>query len=78
MYIGLALVFIAVGAILNWAVADAVEGVDLSTIGVILMVVGGAALLISVLYDFGSRRRRPAAADDVYAGERVVERRERL
>ena len=40
MGIGVSLILIAVGAILTWAVTDNVSNVDLSTVGVILMVVG--------------------------------------
>ena len=41
MGIGVSLILIAVGAILTWAVTAEASGVDLTTVGVILMVVGG-------------------------------------
>jgi hypothetical protein len=47
---------IACGAILTFAVTKQVNGVDLSTIGVILMIVGAAGLLITLVM-FGTRRR---------------------
>ena len=50
MGIGTSLFLIAIGAILKFAVTDAISGVELSTIGVILMVVGIIGLLISLLY----------------------------
>ena len=50
MGIGVSLILIAVGAILTWAVTDTVSNVDLSTIGVILMVVGLAGGLISLMF----------------------------
>ena len=50
MGIGVGLILIAVGAILTWAVTDTVSNVDLSTIGVILMVVGLAGGLISLMF----------------------------
>ncbi len=50
MGIGTSIFLIAVGAILNYAVTDSISGVELSTIGVILMIVGIAGLLISLLY----------------------------
>ena len=40
MGISVSLVFIAVGAILKWAVTATVSGVDLGTVGVVRMIVG--------------------------------------
>jgi uncharacterized membrane protein YfcA len=48
MTIGTSLFLIAVGAILKFAVSVTVEGVDLHTVGVILMVVGGVGLVLGV------------------------------
>ena len=48
MTIGTSLFLIAVGAILKFAVTAHVAGVDLQTVGVILMVVGGVGLLIGL------------------------------
>ncbi|HEV2888142.1 MAG TPA: DUF6458 family protein [Jatrophihabitans sp.] len=48
MRIGASLFLIAVGAILTFAVTKEVNGIDLSTIGVILMIVGAAGLLITL------------------------------
>ena len=61
MGIGVSLILIAVGATLTWAVTDNVSNVDLSTVGVILMVVGLAGGLIStdVLVELGRLRRLP-------------------
>ena len=57
MSIGAALFMIAVGAILRYAVSDSVEGVDLPTIGLILMIVGALGLVISlVMYATATRR----------------------
>jgi hypothetical protein len=50
MTIGTSLFLLAVGAILKYAVEDSVSGVNLSTVGVILMVVGVIGLLLSLLY----------------------------
>jgi len=47
MAIGTALFLIAVGAILRYAVSDSVEGIDLPTIGLILMIVGVIGMVIS-------------------------------
>jgi len=73
MTVGVALFLIAVGAILRFAVTDSISGVDLSTVGVILMVVGGIGLILGLVYETMSRRRT-AAVVDPYARERVVER----
>ena len=51
MTIGMSLFLIAVGAILKFAVSDSLEGVDLGTIGVILMVVGIVGLVLGFLYE---------------------------
>ena len=48
MTIGTSLILIAAGAILRYAVTVHVTGVDLQTVGVILMVAGGAGLVIGL------------------------------
>ena len=50
MGIGVSIFLLAVGAILAFAVEVSAEGVNLDTIGVILMVVGGIGLLFSLLF----------------------------
>ena len=50
MGITLSLILIAAGAILTWAVTAEVSGVDLNTVGVILMVVGIVGGLISLVF----------------------------
>jgi hypothetical protein len=50
MGLGVSLFLVAVGAILAWAVTADVEGVDVQVVGVILMVVGLAGLLLSMLF----------------------------
>jgi Flp pilus assembly protein protease CpaA len=47
--IGTSLFLIAVGAILKFAVTAHVEGINLQTVGVILMVVGGVGLAIGLV-----------------------------
>jgi sulfite exporter TauE/SafE len=62
MGLGTSLFLIAVGAILKFAVTDSVSGVDLTAVGVILMVVGAIGLLISLFYaTLWADRRREAA-----------------
>ena len=48
MGIGTSIFLIAVGAILKFAVTASVSGIELATVGVILMVVGVVGLLISL------------------------------
>ena len=50
MGVGVSILLIAVGAILTWAVNVAVSGLELKTIGVILMVVGGLGLVLSMIF----------------------------
>ena len=57
MATGISLFFLAVGAILTFAVHAPLQGVDLDTIGVILMVLGLLGMLLSlVLWDSWSPR----------------------
>jgi Domain of unknown function (DUF6458) len=56
MRIGASLFLIACGAILTFAVTKEVNGVDLSAIGWILMIVGAAGLLITLAM-LSTRRR---------------------
>jgi hypothetical protein len=50
MGIGVSLLLIAAGAILVWGVTSDVAGVNEDAIGVILMIIGGAGLIISLLF----------------------------
>ena len=52
MTIGTSILLIAVGAILKYAVTAHVSGIDLQTVGVILMLVGILGLILSLLYTF--------------------------
>jgi hypothetical protein len=56
MGIGTSLFLIAVGAILYFAVNADISGLEISTIGLILMVVGVIGLLISLFLLSGNRR----------------------
>jgi Domain of unknown function (DUF6458) len=73
METGISLFFIAIGAILTFAVHTAVRGVDLDTIGVILMVIGLLGLLFSLVV-WDSWRPRPVRRfdDDVVVDRRDV------
>jgi hypothetical protein len=64
MGIGTSIVLIAVGAILKYAVTASVSGIELQTVGVILMVAGIIGLLLSLLWTAMARRRGVAVVDD--------------
>jgi hypothetical protein len=49
MGIGISLLLIAAGAVLIWAVDVTVQGVDLVTVGWILLVIGGIGALASLI-----------------------------
>ena len=70
MGIGSSLFLIAVGAILTFAVDADVSGIDIATVGLILMVVGVIGLLISLFF-LGEWRTRHRA---VIVEERPVVR----
>jgi hypothetical protein len=71
--IGTSLFLIAVGAILYFAVDANVSGLEISTVGIILMVIGIIGLLISLFFLSDWRRRyrtpveeRPVVRDREY------------
>ena len=73
MGIGTSIFLLALGAILAFAVEDAIGGVELATVGIILMVAGIIGLLISLLYLSRSRATAaPVARDRVVERDRVV------
>jgi hypothetical protein len=55
MTIGLAIFLIAVGAILRYAVTASVSGVELQTVGLILMIAGIIGLVIALAITFTRR-----------------------
>ena len=69
MTIGASIFLIALGAILYFAVTADVAGIDIQTVGLILMIVGIVGLLIS-LFLMSQARTRTAPV----ARERYVER----
>jgi protein-S-isoprenylcysteine O-methyltransferase Ste14 len=65
MGIGTSILLIAVGAILRFAVTATVSGIDIATVGTILLVVGIVGLIISLLYmTLWADRTRGAAVVD--------------
>ena len=64
MGIGVSIFFIALGAILLWAVTATVAGVSINVVGIILMVVGAIGLAFSMMA-LSSRDRRPTTDERV-------------
>ncbi len=70
MGLGVSLLLIAVGAILVWGLQSDVAGISEDAIGVILMIVGAAGLLLSMMFwsswggpGFATRRRSTYVED---------------
>jgi len=70
MGIGTSIVLIAVGAILKWAVNADVSGIELTTIGTILLIVGILGLIISLLFTSQAFGRRETVVRDRYVEDR--------
>jgi hypothetical protein len=69
MGLGVSIFLIAVGAILTWAVNATVSGLELQTIGVILMIVGALGLVLSMIFwsswgGVGGASRRTTYVED--------------
>ena len=72
MTIGAAIVLIAVGAVLKWAVTAHITGFDIQTAGTVVFIVGLLGLVLAVMYTFWwSSRDRYSG----YGDETVVRRR---
>ena len=66
MGIGVSLLLIAVGAILIWAVDVTVSGLELTTIGWILLIVGALGALLSIIFwsSWGGWGRRETVVEE--------------
>jgi uncharacterized protein DUF6458 len=64
MTIGASIFLIAVGAILMYAVDVTVSGIEIQTIGLILMIAGVVGLLIGLFLLASTSRRRDVVYDD--------------
>jgi Domain of unknown function (DUF6458) len=62
MTVGASIFLIAVGAILNFAVTATVAGIDIQTVGVILMIAGGVGLVLGLIFMASANRGGPPAA----------------
>jgi hypothetical protein len=75
MGIGVSTLLIAAGAIMAFAIdVESSGGININTVGIILMVVGFLGLVVTMTV-FGPRRR--GVVDDVVEGDTVVETRRR-
>ena len=50
MGVGVSILLIAAGAILTWAVNATVSGLEIQTVGVILLIVGVVGLVLSLIF----------------------------
>ena len=71
MGIGASVFLLAVGAIMTFALNVTTNGIDLDTVGIILMIAGALGLLISLLFwssvaPFGSRTDRAVVREERY------------
>ena len=79
---GISIFLIAAGAILYFAVSKTVSGLNLDTVGIILMIIGGLGLVVSVVM-VGTARVREGrttvvqASTPVPGGTTVVQERVR-
>jgi hypothetical protein len=71
MTIGAAIVLIAIGAVLKWAVTAHVSGFDIQTAGTVVFIVGLLGLVLAIMYTFMWARE----ARSPYQDETVVRRR---
>ncbi|RJQ07157.1 MAG: hypothetical protein C4558_10195 [Dehalococcoidia bacterium] len=71
--IGFSLALVTTGAILTWAVNATVAGIDITTVGVILMVVGSVGLALSLLFwsSFAPFARRTAVVETREVVDRI-------
>ncbi len=67
MTIGAAIFIAALGAILRYAVSDNIEGIDLQTVGTILIIAGVVGLIVGLALAMGRR-------DDRYPDDRYRDR----
>ncbi len=73
MGIGTSLLLIAVGAVLKFAVTATTSGINIQTVGVILMIVGAVGLLLTLIW-YVNHRERYVAADRTYSADPTVPR----
>jgi beta-lactamase regulating signal transducer with metallopeptidase domain len=72
MGIGVSLFLIAAGAVLKFAVSGTVSGLDISVVGVILMIVGAVGLVLSLILLASARTRRTTIVQQPVVGTPVI------
>ncbi len=72
MGIGVSVFLIAVGAILAFALEYSAEGINLDTVGIILMIVGGIGLLASMLFWSSMSPYNRGGRDEVIVRDREI------
>jgi hypothetical protein len=70
MTIGAAILLIAVGAVMKWAVTAHVSGFDIQTAGTVILIVGILGLVLAILYTFMWSRRSAYTYGEDPAGRR--------
>jgi hypothetical protein len=70
--IGTSIFMIAIGAILYFAVNASISGLEIATVGLILMILGIVGLLISLFLASQASRRGVAPVDRPVARERDI------
>ena len=77
MGISVSILLIAVGAILTWGVTAEAEGIDITAIGVILLIVGLLGLVLSFIFwsSWGGFRGRAAYVEGAPVAREAVPRR---
>jgi len=77
MGIAVSILLIAAGAVLAWGVTAEAEGLDVNTIGVILLIVGVLGLVLSMIFwsSWGGFHRRAAYVEGGPVREAVPRRR---
>jgi hypothetical protein len=66
MPLGTSIFLIAVGAILRYAVTASTSGINLATVGLILIIVGIVGLVLSIFYMLAWSPRRRGVERDPY------------
>lgn len=69
MPLGTSIFLIAVGAILRYAVTASTSGINLATVGLILMIVGIAGIVLSLFWMFAWGPRHRVVERDPYYRE---------
>jgi uncharacterized membrane protein len=62
MGLGTSLILVAAGAILRFAVTTTTSGVNLHTVGLILMIIGGVGFVVSLIWMMAASDRRAGTA----------------